>query len=66
MRDFLSWLFATDGRPRKLGLAFIYGGFVSALLSLTEIEPITDNLYQLNGDYTENEVAFADTGGTSR
>lgn len=32
MRDFLSWLFATDGRPRKLGLAFlIYGGFVSAL-----------------------------------
>ena len=32
MRDFLSWLFATDGRPRKLGIAFlIYGGFVSAL-----------------------------------
>jgi len=32
MRDFFSWLFATDGRPRKLGLAFlIYGGFVSAL-----------------------------------
>ena len=32
MRDFLSWLFATDGRPRKLGLPFlIYGGFVSAL-----------------------------------
>ena len=32
MRDFLSWLFDTDGRPRKLGVAFlIYGGFVSAL-----------------------------------
>ena len=32
MRDFFSWLFAADGRPRKLGLAFlIYGGFVSAL-----------------------------------